>query len=174
MTEIFFSYTIKGMKKPKRGRPPKEADRLRSEPMLVRLEATEKEAFRDAADLAGVPLSTWVRERLRQIAVTRCLMHLRSPWHRARLSFSGTHEEMTPVSGPAPESLDMDRALNSLSTTARTGIWLYEVEGYSHEEIAQAFGRTVSFSKSQVARAHSRLRAWFDVNPEKVSCTAIF
>jgi hypothetical protein len=37
--------------------------------MLVKLDAAEKEAFRDAADLAGVPLSTWVRERLRQIAV---------------------------------------------------------------------------------------------------------
>lgn len=57
------------MKKPKRGRPPKEASRLRDKPMLVKLEATEKEAFKDAADLAGVPLSTWVRERLRQIAV---------------------------------------------------------------------------------------------------------
>lgn len=56
------------MKKPKRGRPPKEASRRRDKPMLVKLEATEKEAFKDAADLAGVPLSTWVRERLRQIA----------------------------------------------------------------------------------------------------------
>jgi hypothetical protein len=64
---IFWLYN-KGMKKPKRGRPPKEAGRLRDKPMLVKLEATEKEAFRDAADLAGVPLSTWVRERLRQIA----------------------------------------------------------------------------------------------------------
>jgi hypothetical protein len=36
--------------------------------MLIKLESTEKEAFKDAADLAGVPLSTWVRERLRQIA----------------------------------------------------------------------------------------------------------
>ncbi len=57
------------MKKAKRGRPPKEADRLRNEALLVRVESTEKEAFRDAADLAGVPLSTWVRERLRQVAV---------------------------------------------------------------------------------------------------------
>ena len=54
--------------KPKRGRPPKEADRLRNKPMLINLEKTEKEAFKDAADLAGVSLSTWVRERLRQIA----------------------------------------------------------------------------------------------------------
>jgi hypothetical protein len=57
------------MKKPKRGRPPKEASRLRDKPMLVKLEATEKEAFKEAADLAGVPLSTWVRQRLRQMAV---------------------------------------------------------------------------------------------------------
>lgn len=57
------------MKKAKRGRPPKEADRLRDKPLLVRLESTEKEAFKDAADLAGVPLSTWVRERLRQMAI---------------------------------------------------------------------------------------------------------
>jgi hypothetical protein len=28
---------------------------------------TEKEAFRDAAELAGVPLSRWVRDRLRQV-----------------------------------------------------------------------------------------------------------
>ena len=60
-----------------RGRPPKEADQLRSESLLVRLEAGEKEAFRDAADLAGVPLSTWVRERLRQVA----LKELRSAEH---------------------------------------------------------------------------------------------
>lgn len=57
------------MKKSKRGRPPKEPSQLKTEPLLVRLEATEKEAFKDAAKLAGIPLSTWVRERLRRIAV---------------------------------------------------------------------------------------------------------
>ena len=57
------------MRKPERGRPPKEANKLRDQPLLVRLESSEKEAFRDAAELAGVPLSTWVRERLRQIAI---------------------------------------------------------------------------------------------------------
>ena len=37
-------------------------------------------------------------------------------------------------------------------------VWLYDVEGWSHEEIARAFDRTVSFSKSQLARGHARLR----------------
>jgi len=41
----------------------------RNKPLLVRLQPAEKEAFQDAADLAGVPLSTWVRERLRRAAV---------------------------------------------------------------------------------------------------------
>lgn len=55
-------------KKRGRGRPPKDVDKLRSESLLVRLEGGEKEAFRNAAELAGVPLSSWVRKRLRQIA----------------------------------------------------------------------------------------------------------
>lgn len=57
------------MKQKKRGRPPKEADQLQSESLLVRLGASEKEAFKEAAQLAGMPLSAWVRERLRQVAV---------------------------------------------------------------------------------------------------------
>jgi len=35
---------------------------------------------------------------------------------------------------------------------------LFDVEGWTHEEIATAFDRTVSFSKSQLARGHARLR----------------
>lgn len=55
--------------KNKRGRPPKAPDRLRNDKLLVRLETDEKEAFQDAADLAGVSLSSWVRERLRRMAI---------------------------------------------------------------------------------------------------------
>jgi len=55
--------------KAKRGRPTKNPDELRNEDLLVKLLADEKEAFKDAANLAGVSLSTWVRERLRQVAV---------------------------------------------------------------------------------------------------------
>jgi hypothetical protein len=35
----------------------------------VRVDTAEKQAFRDAADIAGIPLSVWIRERLRRIAV---------------------------------------------------------------------------------------------------------
>jgi RNA polymerase sigma-70 factor (ECF subfamily) len=35
---------------------------------------------------------------------------------------------------------------------------MHDVEGYTHEEIAELMGKTVSFSKSQLARAHTRLK----------------
>lgn len=53
---------------PKRGRPPKGDDRLKAEYLDIRLLTAEKQAFRDAADLAGLDLSSWVRERLRMAA----------------------------------------------------------------------------------------------------------
>ena len=122
------------------------------------------------------PLGAWVR----QVAVTRCLMYLRSPWHRARLALDRSDDYSSDRAGEGharqeilriaiPEAwsdqMDLERALATLSPTARAVVWLYDVEGYSHEEIARQFGRTVSFSKSQLARAHARLREWYE--PQK-------
>jgi hypothetical protein len=36
--------------------------------MELRLSTDEKKAFRDAAELVGIPVATWVRGRLRQVA----------------------------------------------------------------------------------------------------------
>jgi len=69
LRQALFVDTVNNMKKKRgRGRPPKDASEKKGQSLLVRLDDGEKEAFKDAADLAGVPLSTWVRERLRQIA----------------------------------------------------------------------------------------------------------
>lgn len=70
MTSPFFDGTLIGMKtnQQQRGRPKKDPARAKGEYLEVRLEATEKQAFRDAADLAGLDLSAWVRERLRSAA----------------------------------------------------------------------------------------------------------
>jgi RNA polymerase sigma factor (sigma-70 family) len=129
-------------------------------------------AFRGEA-----PLGAWVR----QIAVSKCLMYLRSPWHRARLRLTsecdwdpGTAQALLPaIPGPRAESLDVERALASLAPTARAVVWLFELEGYSHEEIAQSFGRSVSFSKSQLARAHVKLREWFEPRLDRQTCTTL-
>jgi RNA polymerase sigma factor (sigma-70 family) len=133
--------------------------------------------FERIGDYRGeAPLGAWIR----QIAISKCLMHLRSPWHRARLTLERSSEaEITSreafaallVPEPRVERFDMERALASLSSTARAVVWLYDVEGYSHEEIANAFGRSVSFSKSQLARARARLREWFEPQAVRQPCT---
>jgi RNA polymerase sigma factor (sigma-70 family) len=121
------------------------------------------------------PLAAW----LRRIAISRCLMYLRSPWQRARLCLEpvdfGIAAEVTALVTPGyrGELIDLERALASLAPTARAVVWMYEVEGYSHQEIAREFGRSVSFSKSQLARAHARLREWFEPQEQRPSCSVI-
>jgi uncharacterized protein (DUF1778 family) len=51
-----------------RGRPRVDPNKTRAEYLEVRLDAAEKQAFREAAELAGLAVSAWVRERLRTVA----------------------------------------------------------------------------------------------------------
>jgi RNA polymerase sigma factor (sigma-70 family) len=133
--------------------------------------------FQRLGDYRGeAPLGMW----LRQIAVTRCLMYLRSPWHRARLQWESADGEVSLPSAMQPvtpatsaDSLDVERALASLTPVGRAVVWLFEVEGYSHEEIARLFGRSVSFSKSQLSRALARLRQELAPQEDQEACTPI-
>jgi hypothetical protein len=54
--------------KKRRGRPPKGSADTKSESVLLRLDPSEKQGFTQAARIAGLPLSAWMRERLRQVA----------------------------------------------------------------------------------------------------------
>lgn len=120
----------------------------------------------------------WVRA----IAVNKCLMYLRSPWHRSLSYFDA--EEGAPIadtlidaaSGPdaqAQASTDVARALAALPPLTRSVVWLHDVEGYTHGEIARLMGRTASFSKSQLARAHQHLRELLDPQSESLPCTHV-
>ena len=98
----------------------------------------------------------WVRS----ITVTKCLMQLRSPWRRGLrrvTSTAGAEPEQIAPEG-AQLGLDLERALDRLGETARLVVWLHDVEGYTHTEIGALLGGTPSLSKSQLARAHERLR----------------
>lgn len=68
---VVFVCTLPDMKTPRKkrpGRPPKGSDKIKGIRLDMRLEAVEKESFKDAADLAGLDLSAWIRERLRAAA----------------------------------------------------------------------------------------------------------
>ena len=94
---------------------------------------------------------------IRQIAASKALMRIRRDRVRAEEAFD---EEVGGGAPPVgiPARVDLERAFERLSETSRAVVWLHDVEGYTHEEIAEQMGKTVSFSKSQLARAHARLR----------------
>jgi RNA polymerase sigma-70 factor (ECF subfamily) len=123
----------------------------------------------------------WVRS----IAVSRCLMHLRSPWQRSRrwlasqLDAGGQQDDWVPgepevsQARDGSDAIDVERALARLAGTARAVVWLHDVEGYTHAEIGALFGATASFSKSQLARAHERLRAELQTAGVGSSCMPV-
>ena len=95
---------------------------------------------------------------IRTVASSKALMRLR------RNKYRDTDELEDEVSPTRREDtllrLDLEAALERLPEMSRAVVWLHDVEGYTHEEIAEMMGKTVSFSKSQLARAHVRLRRW--------------
>ncbi len=99
---------------------------------------------------------------IRRIAVNKCLMYLRSSWNSRRVDIA-LPDVPSPGGGEqAVRQLALEFALAKISPTARTVVWLHDVEGYTHKEIAGLMGKTTSFSKSQLARAHKRLKGYLD------------
>ena len=58
----------KTAKKKRLGRPKKKPEEVRRRYLQVRIDDQEKEGFHEAAQLSGLPLSNWVRDRLRRVA----------------------------------------------------------------------------------------------------------
>jgi len=67
LTVLFCRYNG-GMSKKKPGRPKKPPSQVKARYLQVRVEQSEKQGFDEAAQLAGLDLSAWVRERLRMVA----------------------------------------------------------------------------------------------------------
>src|SRR6266550_226946 len=91
---------------------------------------------------------------IRQIATSKALMRIRHDRVRETEEF---HEESAVgvgvvtgagaagrSPGAVPAQIDLERAFERLSETARAVVWLHDVEGYTHEEIAEQMGKTVS------------------------------
>lgn len=101
---------------------------------------------------------------IRQVAVSKALMLLRRERYRQARSLNGDGSlRETVARGTPPEPIvpiELEAALERLSPVSRAVLWLHDVEGYTHQEIGAMMGKTASFSKSQLSRAHQRLREW--------------
>ncbi|MEM1438486.1 MAG: RNA polymerase sigma factor [Pseudomonadota bacterium] len=109
--------------------------------------------FRGEASLA-----TWVRT----IAVSRCMMFFRSAWQRRATALDEAHEPASDATEQLGLARDLGDALGRLNESHRVVVWLYDVEGYTHREIADLTGKTESYSKSCLSRARAELRRWLD------------
>ena len=120
------------------------------------------EIIRSIAKFRGeAALGSWIR----RIAVTKSLMFLRSAWTKRSQSLADDWDDMTAgeplshgISRHPDDAMDLDAALASLPDVSRAVVWLHDVEGFTHKEIASLMGKTESFSKSQLSRAYQKLR----------------
>jgi RNA polymerase sigma factor (sigma-70 family) len=133
-------------------RSPEEAEDVLQETFLEVVKSIR--AYRGDGSLWG-----WIRK----IAASKALMHIRRERVRAAELLDDETGPGSPAHRSLPVRIDLERALERLSATSRAVVWLHDVEGYTHGEIAELMGRTTSFSKSQLARAHARLRRMLDV-----------
>jgi RNA polymerase sigma-70 factor (ECF subfamily) len=120
------------------------------------------EIMRSIAAFRGeAALGSWIR----RIAVTKSLMYLRSAWTKRGQSLSDDWDDITAgepvshgISSHPDDAIDLDAALANLGDVSRAVVWLHDVEGFTHKEIAGLMGKSESFSKSQLSRAYLRLR----------------
>ncbi|MBA3853170.1 MAG: hypothetical protein C0503_02075 [Gemmatimonas sp.] len=100
--------------------------------------------------------STWAH----RIAVNRTLNALRSVRRIAKLEVD-MEDDTVAVDEDMDRSFlaqSIDEAVQKLSPGARAVFVLHDIEGYTHEEIAQELGITSGGSKSQLFKARAKLR----------------
>src|SRR5919202_4934295 len=100
---------------------------------------------------------TWAH----RIAVNRTLNALRKVRRLGKLEVEIDDETAT-VEEDSDRSFiaaSIDEAVAQLPGGARTVFLLHDVEGYTHEDIAQELGITAGGSKSQLFKARAKLRA---------------
>ncbi len=101
-------------------------------------------------------LTAWIK----RVAASKALMRLRSKKYREGEELGEAGDRAARHDRDVALAVDLEEALMRLPDRSRAVVWLHDVEGYTHEDIAEMMGMTVSFSKSQLARAHARLKRW--------------
>jgi RNA polymerase sigma-70 factor (ECF subfamily) len=99
---------------------------------------------------------TWAH----RIAVNRTLNALRKTRRLASLE-TEVHEDSASIEPDHDRSFvaeSIEQAAAKLSPGARAVFMLHDVEGYTHEEIAEELGITAGGSKSQLFKARAKLR----------------
>ncbi len=119
--------------------------------------------FREAGTFRGESaFTTW----LHRLTVNVVLMYLRRHRRRferltedAEIPEPATPDACRLASAPALDRVRLERALAELPPGYRAVFVLFDVEGYTHDEIALILGCSAGTSKSQLHKARTKLRA---------------
>ena len=105
----------------------------------------------------GSSLSTW----LAAIALNRAreILRTKKRW------YGEMPDDVPQAPARYADRIDLQRAVDQLPAGYRSVFELYDVEGYSHEEIARRLGIAAGTSKSQLFHARRALRAMLDPAP---------
>jgi len=112
-------------------------------------------AFRRIGQFRGdAPFWGW----LRRLAINHAISALRKLPKVEHVTFEDYQASCEGAQEQIGLAMDLEEALAKLDAEDRIVVWLYDVEGYKHTEIAEMFGKTESFSKTRLSRARERLR----------------
>ena len=116
-------------------------------------------AFRRIRQFRGdAPFWGW----LRRVVVNQAISALRKLPRLDAVELDEHHAVHHGEESRIDSAMDLDLAFSKLNAHDRAVVWLHDVEGYGHIEIAALFGMTESFSKTRLSRAHARLRELID------------
>lgn len=110
----------------------------------------------------GAPMRPWLKRMAANVAIDR----LRAERRLRPLEDSSalTQEATDAAPGAVAEALGL---LARLDPEARALVWLQQMEGWTHAELARRFGRSESWSKSVLSRALQRLRGELDEEDDR-------
>jgi len=115
--------------------------------------------FRKLGQFRGdAPFWGW----LRRVVVNHAISSLRKAPKADPVELQDYHGRAESAADQVGLAMDLESALAVLGAKDRTIVWLHDVEGYNHREIADLFGKTESFSKTRLSRARGQLRDLLD------------
>lgn len=106
---------------------------------------------------------------LRQIAVNECLMRLRKRHPGLETDVDEESDFLEADILLPPQAADarlLTEAMNRLPATTRSVLWLYHVEGYTHDEIAGLMDKTISFFEIAMRARRKKLRELLNIDKE--------
>lgn len=99
---------------------------------------------------------------MRRVVINHAISTMRKRPKAVVVEFEEHHVHDAPGQKSVGVAIDLQAALAALDADDRAVVWLHDVEGYSHAEIARMYGMTESFSKTRLSRAREKLRQWVE------------